>query len=209
MNMDKLFTEFFSGHDPKHLQAWQKAVVGIAGAGGLGANIALSLTRAGVGKLIIADHDSVSNANLARQQFFLNQVGLPKVAALTDNLRRISPYTNVATYPLKVNPVNIGSIFGQADILMEAFDEAGEKQMLIETWQGLYPDRYIIAASGVAGVGKNDLILTEGLGILIVVGDGVSELEPGISPVSTRVAVVANLQANLCLELLLELKGDK
>ncbi len=209
MNMDKLFTEFFSGHDPKQLQAWQKAVVGIAGAGGLGSNIALSLTRAGVGKLIIADHDSVSNANLARQQYFLNQVGLPKVTALKDNLRRISPYTNVTTYPLEVTPVNLESIFGQADILLEAFDAAESKQMLIETWQSLYPDRYIIAASGLAGVGKNDLIHTERLGKLILVGDGVSELEPGLSPVSARVAVVANLQANLCLELLLELGGDK
>lgn len=202
--MDKLFTELFSGHDPSHLQAWQKAVVGIAGAGGLGSNIALSLSRAGVGTLLIADPDSVSNANLARQQYFLNQVGMPKVAALKDNLHRISPYTNVVTYPLKVTPVNFECIFGQADILMEAFDDAGEKEMLIETWQSLYPDRYIIAASGVAGVGKNELIHTECLGKLIIVGDGVSELEPGISPVSARIAAVANLQANLCLELLLE-----
>ena len=58
-------------------------------------------------------------------------------------------------------------------------------------------------------MGKNDLIHTERLGKLILVGDGVSELEPGLSPVSARVAVVANLQANLCLELLLELGGDK
>jgi sulfur carrier protein ThiS adenylyltransferase len=202
--VDKLYTELFSGHDPSQLQVWQKAVVGIAGAGGLGSNIAVSLTRAGIGKIIIADHDSVTTANLARQQYFLNQVGLPKVAALKDNLRHISPYTNVVTYHIKVSPLNIDSIFAQADIMLEAFDAAAEKQMLIEAWQSLFPQRYIIAASGIAGVGKNELIHTETLGRLIIVGDGVSELEPGISPVSARVATVANMQANLCLELLLE-----
>ncbi len=206
--MDKLQAEFFSGHDPGQLQAWQKSVVGIAGAGGLGSNIALALTRAGIGKLIIADPDSVTTANLARQQYFLNQVGLPKVAALKDNLRRISPFTNVLTYPLRITPVNLESIFGQADILLEAFDEAAEKQMLIETWQSRYPDKVIIAASGIAGVGRNDLFRTERSGNLYLVGDGVSELQPGLSAVSARVAAVANLQANLCLELLLTLKGQ-
>jgi hypothetical protein len=38
------------------------------------------------------------------------------------------------------------------------------------------------------------------------VGDGVSEIQPGESPVSARVAVVANMQANLCLELLAGLR---
>lgn len=202
--MERLYTELFSGHDPNQLQAWQKAVVGIAGAGGLGSNIAIALTRAGIGKLIIADHDSVSIANLTRQQFFLEQVGLLKVDALKDNLLRISPYTSVATYPIRVTPVNLESIFAGADILLEAFDDAAEKEMLIETWQSLFPDKTIIAASGLAGVGKNHLLHTERSGMLYLVGDGVSELEPGISPVSARVAIVANLQANLCLELLLQ-----
>ncbi|MBW6513392.1 MAG: sulfur carrier protein ThiS adenylyltransferase ThiF [Candidatus Syntrophosphaera sp.] len=201
--MDKLYTEFFSGHDPAQLEKWRQATVGIAGAGGLGSNAALALTRAGIGNLIIADHDSVSAANLNRQQFFLNQVGLPKVSALQDTLRRISPYTKVSVYNVRITPVNLESVFGKADILIEAFDDAGQKEMLIETWQSLYPERYIIAASGLAGVGKNELIHTERLGTLFIVGDGVSELQEGVSPVSARVAVVANMQANLCLELLL------
>jgi sulfur carrier protein ThiS adenylyltransferase len=203
--MDKLFADLFAGHDPKHLAAWQKGTVGIAGAGGLGSNVALSLTRAGVGKLIIADYDSVSPANLTRQQYYLNQVRLPKVAALKDNLVHISPYTNVVTYPQKINKVNIESIFGKADILIEALDEAGEKEMLIETWQSLYPNKIIIAASGIAGLGKCENLHVRQSGTLYVVGDEVSELQPGISPLAPRVAIVANLQADLCLQLLLSL----
>ncbi len=200
--MDKQFAEFFSAHDPAWLAKWRAATVGIAGAGGLGSNIALALTRAGIGKLVIADHDSVTIANLNRQQYFLNQVGLPKVSALQDNLRHISPYTYVSVYVLKITPDNLESIFGEADILIEAFDDAAEKEMLIETWQSMYPERFIIAASGLAGIGGNGLIRTDRLGNLFIVGDGQSELVPGISPVSARVAIVANMQANLCLSLL-------
>lgn len=204
--MDKLFAELFSGHDPSQLQAWQSATVGIAGAGGLGSNIALALTRAGVGKLIIADHDYVSTANIARQQYFLSQVGLPKVNALQETLCRISPYTQVFAHAIRITAANMESIFGQADILVEAFDDAAEKEMLIEVWESLFPDRIIIAASGIAGVGNNELLRTQRSGKLYIIGDGVSELEPGIAAVSARVAAVANLQANLCLELLLGLK---
>ena len=200
--MDKQYAGVFSCHDPAWLAKWRAATVGIAGAGGLGSNIALALTRAGIGKLVIADHDSVTIANLNRQQYFLNQVGLPKVSALQDNLRHISPYTYVSVFVLKITPDNLESIFGEADILIEALDDAAEKEMLIEAWQSMYPERFIIAASGLAGIGGNGLIRTDRLGTLFIVGDGQSELVPGISPVSARVAIVANMQANLCLSLL-------
>lgn len=200
--MDKFSAELYAGYDPALLEAWRNATVGIAGAGGLGSNAAIALARAGIGKLIIADYDNVSASNLTRQQYFQNQIGLPKVAALQDTLRRINPSTYVSAYPSRVTPVNLDSIFGKATILIEAFDDAGEKEMLIETWQSLFPQRYIIAASGIAGVGKNELIKIEQSGTLFIVGDGVSEVEPGILPISARVAVVANMQANLCLEIL-------
>jgi len=185
------------------LISWQSACVGIAGAGGLGSNIAVSLTRAGIGRLIIADHDVVSVSNLNRQQFYLDQVGLPKVEALKANLERISPFTQVIIHQLRVCPENLLQLFGNCDILVEAFDLADQKLMLIENWLDLYDDRPLISASGLAGVGNNNSIDTMQSGNLYVVGDQSSELQPGISPVSARVAVVANMQANLSLELLL------
>ncbi|MCB5245826.1 MAG: sulfur carrier protein ThiS adenylyltransferase ThiF [Candidatus Cloacimonadaceae bacterium] len=205
--MNDLFNDFFANQNPEYIKIWQNSVVGIAGVGGLGSNIAISLTRAGIGKLILADPDTVSNSNLSRQQYFLNQVGLPKVAALKDNLMNISPFTLVNPYPLKITPVNLSMIFGKIDILIEALDDADQKQMLIENWQELYPEKYIIGASGIAGVGKNELIHTEQIGTLFLIGDGISEIEDGVYPTAARVAVVANMQANLCLELLLQ-KGN-
>jgi sulfur carrier protein ThiS adenylyltransferase len=205
--MNDLFNDFFANQNPEYVKIWQKSVVGIAGVGGLGSNIAISLTRAGIGKLILADPDTVSNSNLSRQQYFLNQVGLPKVAALKDNLMNISPFTLVNPYPLKITPVNLSMIFGKVDILIEALDDADQKQMLIENWQELYPEKYLIGASGIAGVGKNELIHTEQIGTLFLIGDGITEIEDGMYPTAARVAVVANMQANLCLELLLQ-KGN-
>ncbi|HOD59207.1 MAG TPA: sulfur carrier protein ThiS adenylyltransferase ThiF [Candidatus Syntrophosphaera sp.] len=205
--MNDLFNDFFANQNPEYVKIWQKSVVGIAGVGGLGSNIAISLTRAGIGKLILADPDTVSNSNLSRQQYFLNQVGLPKVAALKDNLMNISPFTLVNPYPLKITSVNLSMIFGKVDILIEALDDADQKQMLIENWQELYPEKYLIGASGIAGVGKNELIHTEQIGTLFLIGDGISEIEDGVFPTAARVAVVANMQANLCLELLLQ-KGN-
>jgi sulfur carrier protein ThiS adenylyltransferase len=129
------------------------------------------------------------------------------VAALKDNLMNISPFTLVNPYPLKITPVNLSMIFGKVDILIEALDDADQKQMLIENWQELYPEKYLIGASGIAGVGKNELIHTEQIGTLFLIGDGISEIEDGVYPTAARVAVVANMQANLCLELLLQ-KGN-
>lgn len=203
---DSLRKELFSGHDPAMLKVWQKAVIGIAGVGGLGSNIALSLARAGIGTLILADFDIVTIANLNRQQFFLEQVGLSKVQAIKANLERINPFCECIAYNIKITPANLTDIFGDCDILMEAFDGAEQKQMLIETWQELYPDRPLIGASGLSGYGRNELIRTIKLDNIYLCGDGESELQQGISPIAPRVAIVANMQANLCLELLLKNK---
>lgn len=193
----------FSAHDPDQLKIWQQACIGIAGAGGLGSNVAFALTRAGIGRLIIVDFDVVSPSNLNRQQYFTDQIGLPKVIALKDNLERISSYTRVTIHHKKINPDNVSDLFGDVDIIIEAFDLAGQKAMLLSAWEDLYPDKPYIGASGLAGVGDNEAIHTEKFGNVYLIGDAISELQPGISPVSARVAIVANMQANLCLDLLL------
>jgi sulfur carrier protein ThiS adenylyltransferase len=204
---EALRAELFSDHDPAMLKVWQSSTVGIAGAGGLGTNIAISLARAGIGKLIIGDFDIVTTPNLNRQQFFLDQVGQPKVEALKANLARINPFCECVIFNGKVDAANLAEVFGTCDILLEAFDGAEQKQMLIETWQELFPDKPLIGASGLAGYGRNELIHTVKLDNIYLCGDGVSELKPGISPVAPRVGIVANMQANLCLELLIKLKS--
>ena len=69
----------------------ESAKVGIAGAGGLGSNVAMLLVRAGMKKLVIADFDTVNESNLNRQFFFRRQLGEKKIDALAVNLLQIEP----------------------------------------------------------------------------------------------------------------------
>jgi len=206
--MEELEKQFFSKHDPKILSILRNSVVGIAGAGGLGSNVAFSLARAGIGTLIIADFDKIEPSNLNRHQYFIEQIGRSKVEALLENLRKINPFSKYEIHNLEINDDNISEIFADAEILVEAFDMAEMKKMLIESWVSQFPKRPIIAASGLAGFGKNEKLHTRKIGSLYICGDEDTEVEEGISPMAPRVGIVANMQANLVLELLLKTESS-
>ena len=86
------------------------AVVGIAGLGGLGSNVATALVRLKVGKLIIADFDVVELSNLTRQQYFADQTGIAKAEAMLENLRRIDPGSEIEVHKVKLDVENIPQI---------------------------------------------------------------------------------------------------
>lgn len=200
---------YFAKRDLGVLAILQESTVGIAGAGGLGSNAAMLLARAGVGKLIIADFDVVEPSDLNRQFYFLDQVGMPKVVALEQNLKKLNPYATYEMYNVKITPDNVKEIFAEADLLIEAFDQADQKQMLIEQWLTHFPDRPIIAASGLAGFGGNNKIRQRKLGNLYICGDQSSECDDTTLPMAPRVTLVAAMQANLAVELLVKIKGKK
>lgn len=160
------------------------------------------LARAGIGKLIIADYDHVSLSNLNRQFFNLDQVALPKTKALELNLSRINPFISLEMHQIRLNRHNIPTLFKEADIMIEAFDQDSEKLMLVETWQRHFPKKALIIASGLAGYGKSEDIEIQQEGSLYIVGDQSSELTPGIAPIAPRVMIVAAMQANLALQLI-------
>ncbi|MEL7556717.1 MAG: sulfur carrier protein ThiS adenylyltransferase ThiF [bacterium] len=180
-----------------------KAVVGIAGAGGLGSNCSASLVRAGVHRLIIADFDKVTRSNLDRQYYFLSQVGRFKVDALKENLVAIDPQAEITTHRSRIDPETAGRIFAGCQVIVEAFDAAEAKVMLIETCLRAFPETHIVAASGLAGVGRFEAIKVMHRGRLHLCGDFESETGPLSPPVAPRVGIVANLQADTVLELLL------
>ena len=202
--MKKLEKDFFAKHDPDILPILRASVVGIAGAGGLGSNAALALARAGIGKLIIADSDRIEITNLNRQQYTWSQIGKIKIEALVANLRKVNPFSDYVGIHRRITKKNAAEIFAEADILIEAFDRADQKQMLIETWIAHFPDRPIIAASGLSGFGENRKIRQRRIGDLYICGDEASESRAGISPMAPRVGIVANMQANLAIELLVK-----
>ncbi len=183
-----------------------RSCIGIAGCGGLGSNAAVALVRAGIGKLILADFDNVEMSNLNRQYFFLNQVGTKKVDALANNLKSINPEVELEIFNKKIDPESIQKIFGSVDLLIEAFDKAESKKWLIEKWSINNPDKPVISGNGVSGMGNNESLITTKMGDIYFCGDGVSELSMGLC--GARVAIVANMQANLAIELLMEKKKE-
>lgn len=180
----------------------ESAKVGIAGAGGLGSNVAMLLVRAGMKKLVIADFDTVNESNLNRQFFFRYQLGEKKIDALAANLHLIEPELSLELYDVRLAPDNADFVFSGCQIIVEAFDSADAKSMLL---QSLLPlGKPIVSAIGLAGWGRSNDIRMRKVGRnLILVGDQMRDVRDGFAPVGVRVGIAAAMQANSVVSLLL------
>lgn len=194
-----------SRHTPKVHEILKKSRVAIGGVGGLGSNIAISLARIGVGFIKIIDFDLVEPSNLNRQQFFINQIGMKKVIALRDNIKAINPFIEVLPIDKKIDSHNIGELFDDVDIVVEAFDEPSSKATLVNEVLLKYKDNKIVASSGMAGVHSSNFIKTRKVNQrLYICGDGINEAKVGEGLMAPRVAICANHQANMVVRLLLK-----
>jgi sulfur carrier protein ThiS adenylyltransferase len=191
----------FDRNVPGSTAILETCTVGIAGCGGLGSNAAISLTRAGIGGLILADFDIVEESNLNRQAFFVEDIGQPKVAALATHLRRINPAIRLRLHDTRLEPSAVAQVFAEADLLVEAFDRAVSKHWLLEAWCRAFPERPVVAASGVSGLGETERMRVRRAGRIVVCGDETSDLSEGLC--APRVAMAANMQANVAVELLM------
>lgn len=184
-------------------QAFAKSAVAICGLGGLGSNIAVSLARAGIGTLILIDFDIVDITNLHRQQYKASQTGMPKTEALAANLLEIAPYLTIVTHTVRITETNCKALLFDADIICEAFDLAEEKAMLVNYVLEHMPKKYLISASGMAGLSSANTILTRKIGErFYLCGDGISDTAEGMGLVSSRVMLCAAHQAHTVLRIL-------
>jgi sulfur carrier protein ThiS adenylyltransferase len=191
-------------HTPGVHARLKGASVGIAGIGGLGSAVAVALARVGIGRLVVADFDVVEPSNLNRQQYFIDQIGHHKVDALACNLKRINPYVTVETHRVLLGPENIPAVFSNCPIVVEAFDRADMKAMLVNCILESLPQSTVVAASGVAGYGPNNGIATRKVAQrLYLIGDSVSEAAPGNGLMAPRVGIAASHQANQVIRILL------
>ena len=182
---------------------FSSATVAICGLGGLGSNIAVALARAGIGKLLLIDFDRVDITNLHRQQYKANQIGLYKADALAENLREIAPYTDIERVVAKITEENLAALLKGADIVCEAFDHAEAKAMLVNGVLEQLPDRYLIAASGMAGMNTPNTIKTRKImKRFYLCGDEVSDAADTIGLVAPHVMLCAAHQAHTVLRIL-------
>jgi len=201
---DELEALMVARHSPGVHEKVCDATVGIAGLGGLGSAVAVALARLGVGRLVLVDFDVVEPSNLNRQQYFIQQLGMAKTTAMTENLVRITPYVHVKTHNVRITRDNVAKLFADVDVLVEAFDTAEGKEMLLDAFHAARPQVPVVLASGLAGTGPGGELQVRRLGRNVyVVGDNVSEAGPGRGLMAPRVGIVAHLQANVVLRLLL------
>ena len=197
-----------SRNSPELNLALSKAIIGVAGLGGLGSNIALSLARVGVKKLVLADFDVVEPSNLNRQQYFVRHIGMKKTQALKELINDVNPFVEVETHDIFLDEKNVANVFGECEILCEAFDNVTGKAMILNEAGASLKDKKIIGASGMAGHYSSNLIKTIKFAKNVYLcGDLTNEAKIGQGLMAPRVAICANHQANLAIRLLMGLEA--
>lgn len=109
----------------------KNARVLIVGAGGLGSPVATYLAIAGVGKIVLADFDSVELSNLNRQ--FLHHekdVGRLKVESAKEKLLSMNPGINVEVIREKLTGENAESLVPECDLIIDALDNFEARHFL-------------------------------------------------------------------------------
>ena len=175
----------------------------VCGLGGLGSSVAIALARAGVGALHLIDFDRVDLSNLNRQQYFADQLGRYKTEALAETLARVAPYCRIRTDTVRITEENLPDLLAEDGVVCECFDRPEAKAMLVSGVREHFPDKYLVAASGMAGLGSANAIRTRrAFGRLYLCGDETSDLAAGAGLISARVLVCAGHQAHMVLRLL-------
>ena len=191
-----------------NLEDWKErlgeAKVAIAGLGGLGSNIAFALVRSGVRNLHLVDFDRLDESNLNRQQYRMEHIGRLKTEALKGELEEIRKDLCITTDCVKVTPDKVAGLFGKDEILCEAFDQAEQKAMLVETALTTIPDIKVVSGSGMAGFASGNLIRTRKISSRFYLsGDETNGVEEGLKLTAARVSICAGHEANMAIRLIL------
>ena len=95
----------------------------VIGAGGLGSPAAMYLASGGVGRITLADGDSVDLTNLQRQILHTTAaVGRAKAYSGKDTLAQLNPEVEVAAIPERLEGEKLAQIVASADIVLDCSD---------------------------------------------------------------------------------------
>ena len=192
-----------SRHGRTRQQQFARSRVVICGLGGLGSRVAELLTRAGVGYLRLVDFDKLEPTNLNRQFYFQDQLGKYKADALAENLRRISPYTELELHKEKVTENNLPALLKGVDVIVEAFDAPAAKALLVNGARETSPSVPLVAASGMAGLASGNSMEVRSISpFFYLCGDGKTGIEAGDGLYGARVGICAAQEALVVLQLL-------
>jgi sulfur carrier protein ThiS adenylyltransferase len=171
-------------------------IIGIAGAGGIGSNVARYLAQAKVPRIRVLDFDRVESSNLDRQFYGVDQIGRPKVKCLRDNLLKIHPDMDVDVVHHRLAPGESLSLFKGCDLVVEGFDDPVAKKHLVEELSA--ENIPMVCASGIAGRDL-DVVKTRRIGSCHIVGDFSTDIRDAVL-FPPKIGMIAALMAGIVLE---------
>lgn len=202
MKFEKIFSEDLLTERNGNIDTdkLKKARVTVLGLGGLGSNVACMLARSGVGSLHLVDFDTVEVGNLNRQQYDIRHIGMKKCEALRAVLKYINPFLSIKTEDIKITEENILKLVKHSDYICEALDSPESKAMVVSEILGNYPEKIVVATSGMAGLSSANNIKTRcAMKNLYVVGDEISGTDEIDIMMAPRVTACAAHEANLII----------
>jgi len=181
------------------------ATVLVVGAGGLGCAVLSYLAAAGVGQLVIVDHDRVEESNLHRQPLYrMSDLGRPKVEAAQAALGALNPAVRVVTHCTRLTPANAAALVAAADVVLDAADSFAVTYVLSDACRAA--QRPLVSASVVGLAGYVGVFCGDAPSYRAVFPDmpraAGSCAESGV--LGTAVGTLGALQAHLTLALLLQ-----
>lgn len=205
--MDNQKKEIFKRNIADPQDRFARSSVCILGLGGLGSNIGVSLARSGVGRIVLVDFDRVEESNLNRQYYNRSHIGMKKTEALVDVIRSINRDIALEVVDTKIDKENILALVKDESIICEALDDAATKSMVVSEILENYPDKVVVAGSGMAGIGDANKIKTsKKFKNLYICGDGSSDFNEVDGMMSPRVNICAGHQANIIIRLIMGLE---
>ena len=204
MTKEEWYNALEQRHGADLQRKFSKASVAVCGLGGLGSNVAISLARAGVGRLHLIDFDKVDISNLHRQQYYVSQLGIYKTEAMKQTLSELAPYCDAVIDTVRLSEENL-FLLSDSSVICECFDNAECKAMLVNGVSERCPEKYIVAASGMSGLHTGNTIQTKKIGKrLYICGDGASDIADDGTLFAPRVMLCAAHQANTVLRIIAE-----
>jgi molybdopterin/thiamine biosynthesis adenylyltransferase/rhodanese-related sulfurtransferase len=183
------------------------ASVLVVGAGGLGCPVLQYLVGAGVGRLLIVDHDTVEETNLHRQPLYaMSDLGKAKAEAARTTLQRYNPGLSIEAIVERLTPQNATGLVAQADVVVDAADSFAVTYILSDACSAAA--KPLVSASVIGLTGYVGAFCGGGPSYRAVFPD--VSIDGGtcatVGVLGTAVAVLGSLQAHLTLHLLLGLE---
>ncbi len=108
--------------------ALRSSSVFITGCGALGSVVAMYLAGAGIGKITIADFDTVDISNLQRQLFYsTSDVGKSKALTLTARLKALNPDCKIECIDTLITEASARELYSLCDFIVDATDNPASK----------------------------------------------------------------------------------